>query len=155
MDSAKARKIQPDWQTPKPPHCVFVVGGGFFDLVQEFCVLPRIFLRMTPQKPAVLVLIRPPDGVEFVISHHRTSCAGFAHGAGNSQNLPLLRTAIYEITNKDHLPLWMPKDPFDLGVVELVQQSMQSVSMTMNVTGEIVSLEIFDRLPMARRTRAS
>ena len=104
-------------------------------------MLPRIFLRVTPQKPAVLVLIRPPDGVEFVISHHRASCAGFAHGAGNSQNLPLLGTAIYEITNKDHLPLRISKNTFDLGVLELAQQSMQSVSMTMNVTNEIVSLE--------------
>ena len=49
-------------------------------------------------------------------------------------------TAVYEITNRDHLPLWVPKDAFDLGVVELVQQSMQSVGMTMNVTNEIVSL---------------
>jgi hypothetical protein len=87
-----------------------------------------------------LVLSRPPNGVEFVISHHCTCCAGVAHGAGNSQNLPLVGTAVYEITNKDHLPLWVPKDAFNLGVVELVQQSMQSVCMTMNVTNEIVSL---------------
>jgi hypothetical protein len=46
-----------------------------------------------------------------MISHYRACCAGFAHEAGNSQNFPLLRTSIYEITNKDHLPLWMPKTP--------------------------------------------
>lgn len=50
-------------------------------------------------------------------------------------------SAIYEITNKDHFPLWMPENTFDLGVVELVHESMQSVSMTMNVTAEIVSLD--------------
>ena len=104
MDCAKAGEIQPDWQTPKPTDSVFVVGGVFFDLAQEFSVLARIFLRMTPQKTPVIVLSRPPDGVEFVISHYRACCAGFAHGAGNSQDLPLLGTAIYEITNKDHPP---------------------------------------------------
>ena len=82
-------------------------------------MLVGIFLRMTPQKPAV-VLSRPPDSVEFVISYHGHCCAGFAHGAGNSQNFPLLRAAIYKITNKDHLLFWMPENTFDLGIVELV-----------------------------------
>jgi hypothetical protein len=50
-------------------------------------------------------------------------------------------TAVYEITNKDHLPLWMPKNAIDLAVVEFVQQSMQSVSITVDVTNEIVSLD--------------
>jgi hypothetical protein len=36
-------------------------------------------------------------------------------------HLPLPGTAIYEITNKDHLPLRMPKEAFDLAVVELAQ----------------------------------
>jgi len=75
-----------------------------------------------------------------VISHHCPCCGAVAHGAGNSQNLPLPGTAIYEITNKDHLPLWMPKNAFHLAIVELLQQSMQSVSMTVDVTNEIVSL---------------
>ena len=52
-------------------------------------------------------------------SHHGPCCAGFTHGAGNSQNLPLLWTTIYEIANKDHLPFWMPENTFDLGIVEL------------------------------------
>ena len=43
--------------------------------------------------------------------------------------------------NKDHLPLRMPKEAFDLAVVELAQQSMQSVSMTMNVTNQIVPFD--------------
>src|SRR5271156_5474868 len=124
MDYAKSRKIQRDWQASKPTQGVLVVGGVLFKLAKKFGVLARIFFRMTPQKPPVPVLNCPPDRVEFVISHYRACYAGFAHGAGNSQNLPLLRTAIYEITNKDHPPLWMPKDAFDLGVVELVQQSM-------------------------------
>jgi hypothetical protein len=58
-----------------------------------------------------------------------------------SRCCPLLRTAIYEITNKDHLPLRISKNTVDLDVLELAQQSMQSVSMTMNVTNEIVSLD--------------
>jgi len=141
VDHAKSRKVQPDWQASKPDQGVLVVDGVLFDLAKKFGVLARIFLRMTPQEFSVAVLGRPTDRVEFVISHHCTCCAGFAHGAGNSQNLPLPGTAIYEITNKDHFPLWMPENTFDLGVVELVQQSMQSVSMTMNVTNEIVSLD--------------
>jgi hypothetical protein len=35
----------------------------------------------------------------------------------------------------------MPKNAFHLGIVELAQQSMQSVSMTVDVTNEIVSLD--------------
>ena len=58
----------------------------------------------------------------------------------NSQSLALMGTAIYEITHEDHLPLGVSKNTFDLGIVELVQQAMQSVSVTMNVTDEIVSL---------------
>ena len=54
-------------------------------------------------------------------------------------NLPLPWTAIYEITNKDHLPLRMLEETIDVALVELAQQSMQSVSMTMNVTNKIVS----------------
>jgi hypothetical protein len=38
-------------------------------------------------------------------------------------------TAIYEITNKDHLPLGVSKNNLDLGIVEFVQQAMQSVSV--------------------------
>jgi hypothetical protein len=49
-------------------------------------------------------------------------------------------TAVYEITNEDQLPLGVSKNTFDLGIVELVQQAMQSVSVTMNVTDQIVSL---------------
>ena len=62
---------------------------------------------------------RPPDRVELVISHHRPCCAGFTHGACNSQNLPLLRAAVDEVANKDHLSFWMPENTFDHGVVEL------------------------------------
>jgi HD domain len=98
-------------------------------------------LRGTPQKPPIPVLGRPPDCIEFVITHHRACYASFAHRAGNSENLPLLWAAIYEITNKDHLPLWVPENSFNLGVVESVQQSMQSLGMTMNVTNQIVSLD--------------
>ena len=108
-------------------------------MTKKLCVLARIFLRMLAQKPPIFVLCCPTDRVEFVISHYRACCAGFAHGAGNSQDLPLLRTAIYEITNKDHFSLRISKNTIDLGVLELVQKSMQSVSMTMNVTNEIVS----------------
>ena len=36
----------------------------------------------------------------------------------------------------------MSKNTFDLAIVELVQQAMQSVSVTMSVTDEIVSLNI-------------
>ena len=52
-------------------------------------------------------------------SHHRACCAGFAHRAGNSQDLSLLWAAIYKIANKDHLPFWMPENTIDFGVVEL------------------------------------
>ena len=141
MDYAKAGKVQPDWEASKPAHGVLVVCGALFDLKKKFCMLARIFFRMTPQESPIFVLIGPPDRVEFVISHHRACHTGFAHGAGNSKNLPLLGTAVYEITDEDHFPLWMSVDTFDLDVVELVQQSMQSVSMTVNVTDEIVSLD--------------
>ena len=141
MDDAKSRKIQANWQASKPTQGVLVVDGVLFELAKKFGVLACIFFRMTPQKSPVPVLNCPPDRVEFVISHYCACHTGLAHGARNSKNLSLLGTAIYEITNKDHLPLWMPKDALDLGVVELVQQSMQSVSMTMNVTNEIVSLD--------------
>jgi hypothetical protein len=141
MDYPKPVKIQPDWQASKPAQGVLVVGGVLFDLAEKFGVLARIFFRMTPQKFSGPVLSRPPDSIKFVISHHRACCAGFAHRASNSQNLLLPGTAIYKITNKDHSPLWMPEDTFDLGVVEFVQQSMQSAGMTMNVTNEIVSLD--------------
>src|SRR5437879_6547555 len=107
MNYPKARKIQPDWQASKPAHGVLVVGGVRLDFAKKFCVLVRIFFRMTPQKTPFLVLSRPPDRVEFVISHHRHCFTGFAHRTGDSQNLPLMGTAIYEITNKDHLPLGM------------------------------------------------
>jgi hypothetical protein len=62
----------------KPTDGIFVVGGVFFDLMQEVCVPTRIFLRMTAQKPTVLILSRPPDRVEFVISHDCACSAGFA-----------------------------------------------------------------------------
>src|SRR5207248_8303938 len=101
---------------------------------------------MTPQKISVLVLSGPPDRVEFMISHYRAGHTGFAHRAGNSQNLPLVRTAIYEITDEDHFPLRMSVETFDLDVVELVQQSMQRVSMTMDVTNEIKSLDVHNSL---------
>jgi hypothetical protein len=39
-----------------------------------------------------------------VIPHHGLCRAGFAHGARNSKNLPLLRAAIDKISNEDHLP---------------------------------------------------
>ena len=74
---------------------------------------------MAPQERAVRVLGRPPDRVEFVISHYRSCCAGFTHRARNSQDLPLLRAAIYKIANEDHLSFWMPENTFDFGVVEL------------------------------------
>jgi len=96
---------------------------------------------MTSQEFSVGVFGGPTDRVEFVISHYCTCHTGLAHGARNSKNFSLLGTAIYEITHKDHFPLWMPENTFGLGVVELVQQSMQSVSMTVDVTNEIVSLE--------------
>jgi hypothetical protein len=95
---------------------------------------------MTSQDFSVGVFGGPTDRVEFVISHYCTCHTGLAHGARNSKNFSLLGTAIYEITNKDYLPLWMPKNAFHLGIVELVQQSMQSVSMTVDVNNEIVSL---------------
>jgi hypothetical protein len=82
----------------------------------------------------------PHVRVRCVRFRHRDCSAGFAHGAGNSQDLPLPGTAIYEITSKDHFALRISKNTIDLGVLELVQQSMQSVSMTVNVTNEIVSL---------------
>jgi hypothetical protein len=46
--------------------------------------------------------------------------------------LPLLGTAIHEITNKDHFPLWMPENTFVLGVLKLVQQSRQTISASAN-----------------------
>jgi DNA invertase Pin-like site-specific DNA recombinase len=36
------------------------------------------------------------------------------------KNLPLLRAAIYKISDEDHLPFWMPENTFDLGIFELV-----------------------------------
>jgi len=118
-----------------------VVCGALLDLAKKFCVLARVFFRMTSQEFSVGVFGGPTDRVEFVISHYCTRHTCLAHGTRNSKNFSLLGTAIYEITNKDHLPLWMPKNAFDLGVIELVQQSMQSVSMTVDVTNEIVSLD--------------
>ena len=56
-------------------------------------------------------------------------------------DLPLLRAAIYEIADEDHLPFRMPEHTFDFNVIELAQQAMQRVSVTMNVTNEIVSLD--------------
>ena len=73
---------------------------------------------MTPQKPPFPVLSRPPDRVEFVISHYRACYAGFTHRAGNPQSLSLLRAAIYKITDKDHFSFWMPEHTFDFGIVE-------------------------------------
>jgi hypothetical protein len=53
----------------------------------------------------------------------------------------LVRAAIYEIADEDHLPLWMPENAFDFGVVELPHQAMQSVSVTVDVADQIVSLK--------------
>jgi hypothetical protein len=53
-----------------------------------------------------------------VISNYSPGCAGFTHGARNSQDLPLLRAAIYEIANEDHLPFWMPQNTFEFGIFE-------------------------------------
>ena len=120
MDGSNARKIEPNRQGSKPA-TASSWGGSPHRLTKKVGVLPRIlFFRMTPQKSAIAVLGRPSDRVEFVISHHGHRCAGLAHGARNSKNLPLLRAAIYKVTNKDHLPFWMPENTFDLGIFELV-----------------------------------
>jgi hypothetical protein len=141
VDSAKAGKIKPDGEAPEPVDGNLMGSRILSDLVKEFGVLIRILRRMVPQERAVFILGRPPDSVKFVISHHRSCCAGFTHRARNSQDLPLLRAAIYEVTSEDHLPFGMPQNTFDFGVVELAQQAMQSVSVTMNVADEIVSLK--------------
>jgi hypothetical protein len=91
---------------------------ALFNLDEEFGMLILIFRRMTPQERAVFILGRPPDRVEFVISHHCFCCAGVTHGARNSQDLPLLRAAIYKIADEDHLPFPMPESTLDFGVVE-------------------------------------
>src|SRR5260221_8540418 len=117
MNYAKTGKVQPDWQASKPANGILVVARIFFELVKKFCVLARIFFRMVPQETSVSVLCCPADGVEFVISHYRSCCARFTHGARNSQNLPLPRSAIYKIANEDHLLFWMLENTFDFGVV--------------------------------------
>ena len=118
VDNAKAGEIEPYRQGSEPVEGILVGRRVLLNLAKKFAVLVRILHRMNPQKPAVLILGRPPDRVEFVISHYRRCCAGFTHGARNSQDLPLLRATIYEIANEDHLSFWMPENTFDRGVVE-------------------------------------
>jgi hypothetical protein len=52
-----------------------------------------------------------------------------------------LRAAIYEIANEDHLPFWMLKNTFNYLIFKLLQQAVQGISVTMNVTDEVVSLD--------------
>jgi hypothetical protein len=118
MDDAKGGKVKPDRQSSEPADGILMGRRVLSDLAEKFGVLVRILCRMTPQELAVLVPGYPPDRVEFVISHDGPCRASFAHGAGNSKNLPLLRAAIYKITNEDHLPFWMSEGTFDLGIAE-------------------------------------
>jgi hypothetical protein len=119
MDDAKVGKIEPDRQGSEPTDGILVSPRVLSDLAKTFDVLLRILCRMAPEELAARVLGGPPDRVEFVISHYGPCYASLAHSTGNSKNLQLLGAAIYKITDKNHLPFWMPEHTDDLGIVKL------------------------------------
>jgi hypothetical protein len=73
---------------------------------------------MEPQECPVVVLGRPANGIEFVISHYCAGETGLTHGASDPENFPLRGTTVNEITDEDHFPLWVSENTIDFHIVE-------------------------------------
>jgi hypothetical protein len=152
VDDAKSRQIKPYRQAPEPADGFLMIGGTHLDLTKKLRVLARVFICMRPQESPAIVAGRITNGIEFVISHHRTGGTGFTHRTNRPQHLPLLGAAVDEIAYENYTPRRMSKDTLDVGIAKPLQQAVQGVGVPVNVADKIVSLfdQRFSSMPRRR-----
>jgi hypothetical protein len=119
VDDAKAGKIEPDGKAPEPVDGIVMGRRILSNLDEEFEMLIRILRRMASQERAVSILGRPPDRVEFVISHHCFCCAGRHTSNVQFAGPPaLLRPRSIKSPTKIICFFWVLENTFDFDVVE-------------------------------------
>jgi hypothetical protein len=145
MHDPKTRQVQPQRECEKPVDD-FRVQRCSLDLAQKDAVLVTVFdaqFTVTwPQKMARVDPIRvwqvPRNRVELVIAQDGQSTVCLNHVSREPIGVYLPGTSIDEVAHKDGLSGRVPVGTRMLTVAHRKQQSLQLVSLTMNVTNNVV-----------------
>ena len=79
------------------------------------------------------------NGVELMVAHHNVSMSSFDHALGNHHRINLSRSSVNQVANENHLAFGvLPSSVREL-VVHLAQEAFEFVSVSMNITDDVVS----------------
>ncbi len=87
-----------------------------------------------------LVGVRGMEGqrIEFVVAHDCQGGASIHHGPDDLEGFPDLGAAVDEVAKKDGLAFGVPVDAIVLGIAQLPEELLESISVAVDVTDEVV-----------------
>jgi hypothetical protein len=144
MHNSKTINVQPQRQGTKPVDDVAPRIGIISVLIEKGPVLTRVFAIPLPQKAVTnLSRRRERHRVELMIAHYGQRGPLFDHGANDLQCFSLSRPPIDKVAQKDNLPFCMLVDAVPTGIAELLEERLESVSATVNVTNQVMAHALY------------
>ena len=134
MDHAKRGQVEPERQGPEPIDQLPVPAAAFPNSIEEGSVLVPVLFGMGSKELALVVLGCEGDGVQLVVSHHRHGTSGVDHASDQIHHLELLGAPIDEVSDENGLAVVVPPCPTGLPIAELSQQSLEGISVAVDVT---------------------
>jgi hypothetical protein len=106
-------------------------------------VLIGVLLVVGPEMAPGLIRVGSvkSESVEFVVAHDCQGGASIHHGPYDLEGLPDLRAAVDEVAKKDGLAVRVSVDALVLGIAQLPEESLEGVSVAVNVADEVVHID--------------